>query len=90
MKSFANWYDGAHLHSAIRFVTPDERHAGRDRATLADPVPVSIPMHAHKTRDAGQAKPATGNRLGPSGSTPTTKPASLKSETPDEIGGLLL
>ena len=36
VKSFANWYDGAHLHSAIRFVTPDERHAGRDRATLAD------------------------------------------------------
>ncbi|MFO7921555.1 MAG: IS3 family transposase [Nioella sp.] len=35
VKSFANWYNGEHLHSAIRFVTPDARHAGIDRATLA-------------------------------------------------------
>ena len=34
-KSFATWYNGVHLHSAIRFVTPDARHAGHDRATLA-------------------------------------------------------
>jgi transposase InsO family protein len=36
VKSFAGWYNGAHLHSAIRFVTPDARHAGHDRATLAN------------------------------------------------------
>lgn len=35
VKSFASWYNGEHLHSAIRFVTPDARHAGRDSATLA-------------------------------------------------------
>ena len=35
LKPFANWYNGVHLHSAIRFVTPDARHAGLDRATLA-------------------------------------------------------
>lgn len=35
VKSFAGWYNGEHLHSGIRFVTPDERHAGHDRATLA-------------------------------------------------------
>lgn len=35
VKSFANWYNGEHLHSAIRCVTPDARHTGRDRATLA-------------------------------------------------------
>ncbi len=35
MKSFASWYNGEHLHSAIRFVTPDARHDGRDHATLA-------------------------------------------------------
>jgi putative transposase len=35
VKSFAGWYNGEHLHSAIRFVTPDARHAGHDRATLA-------------------------------------------------------
>ena len=36
VKSFANWYTGAHLHSAIRVVTPNARHAGHDRATLAN------------------------------------------------------
>jgi len=36
VKSFASWYNGKHLHSAIRFVTPNERHAGNDRATLAN------------------------------------------------------
>lgn len=36
VKSFASWYNGEHLHSAIRFVTPNARHAGRDRATLAN------------------------------------------------------
>lgn len=35
VKSFASWYNDAHLHSAIRFVTPGARHAGHDRATLA-------------------------------------------------------
>ncbi len=36
VKSFVSWYNGAHLHSAIRFVTPNARHAGHDRATLAN------------------------------------------------------
>ncbi|MFN3847198.1 MAG: IS3 family transposase [Paracoccaceae bacterium] len=36
VKSFANWYNSEHLHSAIRFVTPAARHAGHDRATLAN------------------------------------------------------
>lgn len=36
VKSFASWYNGDHLHSAIRFVTPDARHTGTDRATLAN------------------------------------------------------
>jgi transposase InsO family protein len=36
VKSFAKWYNGEHLHSAIRFVTPGERHAGHDRTTLAN------------------------------------------------------
>ncbi len=35
VKSFATWYNAEHLHSAIRFVTPDARHAGRDHQTLA-------------------------------------------------------
>lgn len=28
------WYNTQHLHSAIRFVTPDDRHTGRDIALL--------------------------------------------------------
>lgn len=32
---FVHWYNDEHRHSAIRFVTPAERHAGRDAALLA-------------------------------------------------------
>ena len=28
------WYNQEHRHSAIRFVTPNARHAGEDRALL--------------------------------------------------------
>jgi Transposase and inactivated derivatives len=31
---FVHWYNTQHLHSAIRFVTPEDRHAGRDTALL--------------------------------------------------------
>jgi transposase InsO family protein len=34
--SFATWYNTQHRHSAIRFVTPDQRHRGEDQALLAD------------------------------------------------------
>lgn len=33
---FVAWYNGEHRHSAIRYVTPDERHDGRDIAILAE------------------------------------------------------
>ena len=36
VKSFADWYNDTHLHSAIRFVTPNARHGGQDRNTLAN------------------------------------------------------
>jgi len=32
---FVSWYNGEHLHSAIRYVTPNDRHAARDVALLA-------------------------------------------------------
>ena len=32
---FVAWYNGTHRHSAIRYVTPDQRHHGRERAVLA-------------------------------------------------------
>jgi putative transposase len=33
---FVNWYNTEHLHSGIRFVTPDDRHFGREIAILAN------------------------------------------------------
>lgn len=32
---FVDWYNGEHRHSAIRYVTPDERHFGREHDILA-------------------------------------------------------
>ncbi len=32
---FVEWYNHEHQHSAIRFVTPADRHEGRDLAILA-------------------------------------------------------
>ena len=32
--TFVHWYNHEHRHSAIRFVTPAERHAGLDAALL--------------------------------------------------------
>ena len=33
--AFVDWYNRVHLHSGIRFVTPDDRHHGRDVGILA-------------------------------------------------------
>ncbi|WP_436606554.1 integrase core domain-containing protein [Sorangium sp. So ce1036] len=35
VERFVAWYNGEHLHSSIRFVTPNDRHRGRDSALLA-------------------------------------------------------
>ena len=35
-----HWYNHEHGHSAIRFVTPNERHAGHDTALLSKHVDV--------------------------------------------------
>jgi len=32
---FVHWYNHAHRHSGLRYVTPAERHAGQDRTLLA-------------------------------------------------------
>lgn len=34
MKRFVGWYNDEHRHSAIRFVTPSQKHDGEDRAIL--------------------------------------------------------
>jgi len=33
---FVCWYNTRHLHSAIRFVSPDDRHYGREHQILAN------------------------------------------------------
>ncbi len=38
--AFVVWYNTEHRHSGIRFVTPDERHHGRERDVLANRVHV--------------------------------------------------
>lgn len=35
VESFTDWYNNEHLHSGIRFVTPSDRHDGKDREILA-------------------------------------------------------
>jgi putative transposase len=34
VRGFVTWYNGEHFHSGIRFVTPNDRHAGRDITIL--------------------------------------------------------
>lgn len=36
VETFVGWYNHEHLHSALRFVTPDDRHCGRDAEVLAN------------------------------------------------------
>jgi putative transposase len=32
---FVDWYNNEHLHSAIKFITPSQRHVGNDAGILA-------------------------------------------------------
>jgi putative transposase len=33
---FVDWYNKQHLHSAIKLVTPQQRHSGEDKAMLVN------------------------------------------------------
>jgi putative transposase len=35
MEQFATWYNKTHLHSALKFVTPHQRHVGEDKRILS-------------------------------------------------------
>jgi putative transposase len=35
VSQFVDWYNGEHRHSAIRYVTPNERHFGKEQAVLS-------------------------------------------------------
>ena len=36
MTGFVDWYNTQHLHSAIKLVTPQQRHSGEDKAILVN------------------------------------------------------
>jgi len=35
IKSFVNWYNNEHRHSEIKYVTPEQRHSGKDKDILS-------------------------------------------------------
>ena len=35
MERFGGWYNDEHRHSAIRFVTPSQKHAGEEKMILS-------------------------------------------------------
>jgi len=50
--AFVLWYNTEHLHNAIRFVAPDDRHYGREEEILT---------HRHQVyRQAQQGTPSGG------------------------------
>ena len=55
--SFVHWYNTEHRHSAIGFVTPEQRHAGLDAALLRDRVAVYEAAKAlHPNRWSGATR----------------------------------
>ncbi|XWU88286.1 IS3 family transposase [Myxococcus virescens] len=67
---FVAWYNTEHLHSAIRFVTPDDRHFSRETALLAQRHQVYQRAQARHperwSRDTRNWTPAGPVRLNPS------------------------
>lgn len=70
VSSFVGWYNSQHRHSAIRFVTPDDRHSGREAQLLAQRHQVyQRARHRHPERWRGNTRdwtPAGPVRLNPS------------------------
>lgn len=54
---FVSWYNNEHRHSAIRYVTPAQRHAGHDAALLAARTAVyEAARQAHPARWSGPVR----------------------------------
>ena len=58
--TFAHWYNDEHHHSALRFVTPAQRHRGEDSDLLARRHTLYQSARA-KHPSAGRAQRATGS-----------------------------
>ena len=57
VQGFIEWYNNEHLHSAIRFVTPNQRHTGEDVAILAHRKRVYLAAKsANPTRWSGEIR----------------------------------
>lgn len=57
VEAFVRWYNTEHLHSALAFVTPEDRHSGRDTALLARRRMVyTQAREAHPERWAGRTR----------------------------------
>ena len=76
---FVRWYNTEHRHSAIRFVTPDERHSGRDAEILAKRSELYAAVRARRperwTRNARNWTPIETVALNPSDNTTAVKVA---------------
>lgn len=55
---FVAWYNHEHRHSALKFLTPAQRHTGQTRCWQS--VPSCTRQRAHGTRSAGAEAPGTG------------------------------
>lgn len=57
METFVPWYNQVHLHSGIKFVTPNQRHRGEDRRILAKRQAVYAQARArHPERWSGRTR----------------------------------
>jgi putative transposase len=57
VQGFVDWYNHEHLHSAINFVTPDQRHQGDDKAILDQRRRVyNLAKSAHPERWSGDIR----------------------------------
>ena len=70
VRGFVRWYNHEHLHSAIKFVTPEQRHLGQDEAVLSKRQQVYQAAQArHPERWSGETRnwePITEVHLNPS------------------------
>lgn len=69
LSDFVRWYNEQHLHSALNFVTPNDRYFGRDAAILASRHLVyQRARHRHPERWSGETRnwtPAPATTLNP-------------------------
>jgi putative transposase len=85
MAHFVHWYNSQHLHSGISFITPDDRHFGRERELLASRQWTY--ERARSTRPERWSRaPRTWAPAGPSLIRASVVPANRESVPPTTVG----